>query len=476
MIHVPLIRWGEPYKSLDLDKVVHFDTGEPIAEVSQAVPGQVRRDLRKSKNARDALREIPCAELIKMVQQAGQLFMKEELPLGDGSQTPDQFVRQQSATTGLPEHMCRKNMDKIAFVLSQMDRILDALTRGLDLSILTAGHGYDSEKRLLSYQATTDVLGMVLPSNSPGVHTLWMPVAAMQIGLVLKPGPQEPWTPYRMVQAMIQAGVPAQAFAVYAGGGDVGAAVLESCGRTMLFGSQATVDQHGGNPRVQVHGPGYTKILVGDDKIDNWEEYLDLFVTSVALNSGRSCINCSGIWVPRHGHAIAEAMAEKLAKIEALPPEDPEAPLAAFTVPGVADAISAAIDADLEASGSADLVEKARGGKRLITREHCSYLLPTLVHCESPAHPIAKKEFMFPFATVVECPQDEMLANIGPTLVGSGITDDEKFRAALLDSPDIDRLNLGPVPTTKLDWLQPHEGNIVEFLYRARAFQSASAA
>ncbi len=474
MIHVPLIRWGEPYKSLDADKVVHFDTGEPIAEVSQAVPGMVRRDLRKSKSARDVLREIPCAELIKMVQKAGGLFMNAELPLGDGSQTPDQFVRQQSATTGLPEHMCHKNMDKIGFVLSQMDRILDALTRGLDMTILTAGHGEDADGRVLSYQATTDVLGMVLPSNSPGVHTLWMPVIPMQIGLVLKPGPQEPWTPYRMVQAMIEAGVPAQAFSVYAGGGDVGASVLESCGRTMLFGSQATVDQHAGNPTVQVHGPGYSKILVGDDKVDNWEEYLDIFVTSVALNSGRSCINCSGIWVPRHGRAIAEAIAEKLAAIQALPPENPEASLAAFTVPGVADAISASIDADLEDAGSDDLVEKVRGSKRLINREHCAYLLPTLVHCESPEHPIAKKEFMFPFASVVECPQDEMLATIGPTLVGSGITDDDKFRAALLDSPDIDRLNLGPVPTTKLDWLQPHEGNIVEFLYRARAFQRQS--
>jgi hypothetical protein len=69
-----------------------------------------------------------------------------------------------------------------------------------------------------------------------------------------------------------------------------------------------------------------------------------------------------------------------------------------------------------------------------------------------------------------------MLEKIGPTLVGTGITEDPAFQQALLDSPHIDRLNLGAVPTTKLDWLQPHEGNIVDFLYRARAFQSATAA
>jgi hypothetical protein len=80
---------------------------------------------------------------------------------------------------------------------------------------------------------------------------------------------------------------------------------------------------------------------------------------------------------------------------------------------------------------------------------------------------------MFPFVSVVECPQNEMIGSIGSTLVGSAITFDESFRHELLDAVHIDRLNLGAVPTIKLNWLQPHEGNIIDFLYRARAFQEA---
>ena len=80
---------------------------------------------------------------------------------------------------------------------------------------------------------------------------------------------------------------------------------------------------------------------------------------------------------------------------------------------------------------------------------------------------------MFPFTSVVQCPQAEMLREIGPTLVGTVISNDESFRQAAADATHIDRLNLGPVPTTRLNWLQPHEGNIVDFLFRARAFQSA---
>jgi hypothetical protein len=78
---------------------------------------------------------------------------------------------------------------------------------------------------------------------------------------------------------------------------------------------------------------------------------------------------------------------------------------------------------------------------------------------------------MFPFATVVQCPQEKMIEAIGPTLVCSAITEDAKFQRALLDATHIDRLNIGALPTIKLNWLQPHEGNIVDFLFRARAFQ-----
>jgi len=83
---------------------------------------------------------------------------------------------------------------------------------------------------------------------------------------------------------------------------------------------------------------------------------------------------------------------------------------------------------------------------------------------------------MFPFVSVVECPQAKMLGSIGDTLVCSAITNDEQWRRQLIDATHVDRLNLGPVPTIQLNWLQPHEGNIIDFLFRARAFQQAEVA
>jgi len=473
MLRIPILRWGEPYTSLQEEPVVHFLTGETLAKVSQANTGLLGRDMRHAARARSILTGIPVSELVELMKSAADLYLNATLPMGGGSQTPDDFARQQSASTGLPEHMAKANMKKNHFVLSNMDQILDALTRGLDPEILTRGYGTESRGVIVSYQVQSPVLGAVLPSNSPGVHTLWLPVIPMQVGMVLKPGPQEPWTPYRMAAAFFEAGLPKEVISIYPGGGDVGGEVVRRCGRSMIFGGTATIERYKGDPRVQVHGPGFSKIVLGEDVVDNWEQYIDLMAESVYCNSGRGCINCSGIWAPRHTREIAEALAERLGPVEPKPPEDPEASLAAFTIPGAAAAIWNSIASQLGDSGVEEVT--AKFGPRLVEKERCGYIRPTVIHCDSPDAPLANTEYMFPFVSVVRCPQEEVLRCIGPTLVLTAITEDKQLQRRFIDAPQVDRLNIGAIPTSHLDWLQPHEGNIVEFLFRPRAFQTSEA-
>src|SRR6185503_69392 len=161
MLQLSVLRWGQPYASLDVDELKHFSTGEPIAKVGRSNGGLIQRDIRKAQRARDLLREIPIAELIQRVARAGELYASAELPMGDGAQTPDAFVRAQSGTTGLPERLCRANMKKNMFVLSEMGRILQSLTRGLDFSVLSEGFG-EERGVPISFQAESPALGLVL--------------------------------------------------------------------------------------------------------------------------------------------------------------------------------------------------------------------------------------------------------------------------------------------------------------------------
>jgi acyl-CoA reductase-like NAD-dependent aldehyde dehydrogenase len=241
----------------------------------------------------------------------------------------------------------------------------------------------------------------------------------------------------------------------------------------MLFGDVGAVKAWKNDPRIELHGPGYSKVVIGEDSIDGFERYLDVIVHSIAENSGRSCINASGVWVPRRGREVADALAQRLAKIQPKPADDPDAQIAPFADPRVAERISAMIDTGLFEPGAEDYTAKYREGGRLVSFEGASYLLPTILYCESPEHGLANKEFLFPFASVVECSEEQMTEAMGPTLVVTAITHSERLKSRLLASPHVGRLNLGPIPTMKIGWDQPHEGNLFEHLYARRAFQQA---
>ena len=176
---------------------------------------------------------------------------------------------------------------------------------------------------------------------------------------------------------------------------------------------------------------------------------------------------------PRHGRDIAEALADKLGAIQARPLSDPDAKIAAFANPKVAQGISDMIDGQLAVDGAEDVTQRVRRD-RMIESNRCAFLNPTVVWCEDPAHPLASTELLFPFVSVVEVPQAELLERIGPTLVGTAITEDDVFVRELMASAHVERLNLGPIPTNRISWDQPHEGNLFEHLYRQRALQATA--
>jgi acyl-CoA reductase-like NAD-dependent aldehyde dehydrogenase len=465
MLHIPILRHGEPYESVDKIEIVHHATGQLIAKVSQANPGLISRDIHRWDS--DVLEQFSVREILAMCKKAAELFMTAALPVGDTRQTFEDYVRNLSATTGMPYGYCRLNAKKVHRTLDEMDIILAGLTRGFDLSILDQGYG-DDDGRTLSWFREARTFGAVLPSNSPGVHSLWMPAIALKTPVILKPGREEPWTPLRIIGAFAAAGVPREAFGFYPTDHSGASTLLHSVDRAMLFGDSSTTKAWSKDPRVELHGPGYSKVILGEDAADEWEKHLDLMVSSIAANGGRSCINASAVWTPKNADAIAQGLAQKLASIKALPAEDPEAQIAGFANAQMATRISAMIDGALP--GARELTAELRGSPRLVTIGRVAYLLPTIIRCDRD-HALANKEFLFPYASVVECPKDEIPDAIGPTLVGTVITKDKDFARSLMNCSHIDRLNLGPIPTWQLSWDQPHEGNLFQHLYRQRAFQ-----
>ena len=472
-IHIPILRLGKPYRSLD---TIKFSAAGRDLETSVANSGLIRRDLQNISQAVESLQAIPCDTLADYCEKAAELYLHAKLPWGDGNelQSPDDYVAALSQLTGLPHSLGRSNMGKVHAAMSNIRAVIAGLTRGMPLELFDRGFvrrdGLD-----VNFFPQTESLGVLLPSNSPGVNSLWLPALVMKIPVVLKPGREDPLTPFRIIQAMIAAGFPREAFGFYPTTHDGGDTLLFGTGRAIAFGNDATLKKYAPYRHIQVHGSGRSKVLIGDDYSDDWAKYLDVVVQSIAANGGRSCINASSVLISRNVDALSDALARKLSAIEPLSRDNPAALLCGFANTAMAHGIDERITELLQTPGAEDITARYRQGPRLVERHGQTFLQPTLIKC-APDHPLANTEFMFPFASILEVPQARMIESIGESLVVSAFTGDRDWTIDLMTSTNIERLNIGPFPTTRVQWEQPHEGNLFEFLYRRRALQGNLAA
>ncbi len=475
--HIPVLRQGKVYKSLDVQTVERLGTDEAAAEISFACADMIKYDMARMGEAREKLKAMKSADLIAITKRAGEIFLNDDLPIGlEGDlQSPEDYVLSLAATSGLPHSLIRMNMQRLGGIFGQVEDIFQGLTRGLDIEVLDKGYG-EQGGAPVSFSPTTNELAVILPSNSPAVNALWIPSISMKVPVLLKPGREEPWTPWRIIQAFIKAGCPPEAFSLYPTQHDGSGAIIRRAGRVMLFGDDSTVKQHEHDPRIEVHGTGYSKFVIGEDEIENWRDYVDSMVESVSANSGRSCICTSTIVVPKYGDEIARAVAERVAQIKPLAQDDPDAKLSGFANPKFAEWINEAVEEGLKSDGATDVTAEFREGDRFFNRDGMNYLQPTIIRCDSFDEELALREFLFPFASVVECPQAEVLDKVGYSLVMTAVTKDITWINQLFDCPDIERLNIGNIPTNRISWNQPHEGNLFEFLYTRRSFAIAEMA
>ena len=475
--HIPVLRQGQVYKSLDRQTVNRLGTEEPAAEISFACEDMIKYDIHNMGSAREALKKFSGKELVEITKNAGELFLNGDLPIGtEGAlQSPEDYVFSLAATSGLPHSLIRFNMKRLGGLFGQIDDIFKGLSRGLEWSVLDKGYG-EQGGAPVSFSPTTNELAVILPSNSPAVNALWIPAIAMKVPVLLKPGREEPWTPWRIIQAFIEAGCPPEAFSLYPTQHDGSGAIIRRAGRVMLFGDDSTVKQYENDDRVEVHGTGYSKFVIGEDEIENWEHYIDSMVESVSANSGRSCICTSTIVVPKYGDEIAHALSQKLCEIKPLAQDDPDARLSGFANPKFAEWINEAVEEGLRSDGARDVTAEYRVGDRFVERDGMNYLQPTIVRVDSFDEDLALREFLFPFASVVECPQSDVIEKTGYSLVMTAVTKDVEWINQLFDHPEIERLNIGNVPTNRISWNQPHEGNLFDFLYTRRSFAFAESA
>lgn len=465
-LRIPALRFGGEYYSEAQHNVVDLGTQEVLAQLSQVIPAQIATDCQRSglmDRAFTTLRKIPIQDRIAMSKLAGQYFICDTLPIGEEAQDFAGYREMVCRISGLSYPLLNQTAMRISATLDSTESIINGLSGGIPLEIFDTGFGNHAGApvRLVPQLKT---LGCCMPGNSPGVNVIPAIAPAFGVPYLIRPGSAEPVTAYRMTQAFIKAGFPAECFGYYPCG-HAGANIIPDLTKgAIVFGSDETVGKWKHNPLIHRHGSGFSKLILGEDIVDEWEQYLDIIVNCIAGNSGRSCYAVSLIVTPRYRDEIAEEVARRLAKIKPLPLDDAKSMLSAMAMPSMAKKIDKSINDELATGGAEDVTARFREGERLTMLEGRTYMQPTLVACDDMDHPLARKEFLFPYAGIVEASNDKAFTRMGPTLsLGLVTRDPELETRAIMSEARLLNINTS---TGVLQRSQPHEEHFLWLLYK----------
>ena len=132
-----------------------------------------------------------------------------------------------------------------------------------------------------------DLFAVHAAGNTPGVHGLWPEALALGYKVAVRPSPREPFTAFRLVSALREAGFPRDALYLptdYAAA-DVIVPAAELRDRVRRPGRRRQV-RH--DPAVLTKGPGRSKILITAEL--DWRDNVDVIVESVSHLGGIACV------------------------------------------------------------------------------------------------------------------------------------------------------------------------------------------
>jgi len=420
-------------------------SGAGLAEVSLVPPVYVHRALAALHRART----LSPAARAELLAKAADLFECATI----GGLSPTDYQHAVSRAGGVPISSVREANASVAHRVADA---FDSARRARPLGAVADWRDPSTRAGRAVWARRGSVFAVHAAGNHPGTHAIWPEALALGYRVAVRPSSRDPFTPHRLIAALHLAGFPADHVVLLPtdhGGAD---AVLRGADLGMVYGGSDVVKRYRGT-QVLSQGPGRSKILVTADT--DWRQHLDVIVGSVADHGGTGCVNASAVFVEGDPAPLAEAIAERLATMPSLPPEDFRAGL---PVQPVASAL--AIERHLRAVavgarawlGAAGIVDELG--------DSSAVLRPAVFEVDAPSAPQIRVELPFPCVWVAPWTRAAGVPPLRDTLVLTVLTRDDELVHRLVDEPTIRNVYVGARRTHWMASGVPHDGFLGDFL------------
>ncbi|MEU0004273.1 aldehyde dehydrogenase family protein [Streptomyces sp. NPDC006314] len=429
---------------------------QPVPDVAGRLAAELalapRVFVGRAMNALRAATPLPLDERVAAIARAGRLFATAEL----GELTPEAYEQAVSRVSGLPISVVRAATRTLV-------RRTAHLYRGLQFARPAGAVGEWRDPLTRTGRAVWtrrgEVLSVHAAGNHPGTHSLWPEALALGYRVAVRPSRREPFTPHRLVLALRAAGFRNDHVALLPTEHEPAETMLREA--DLAYGSDEIIREYAEDRKVLPLTPGRSKILLTAEV--DWRSQLDMLVDSVAHHAGTGCVNATAVFVEGDPAPVAEALAERLAELPSLPPDDDKARLPVQSV-RTAKALQSHV------LGRAKGARAWLGGDGFVDElgDGSAVLRPAVLELDRSDAPEAGTEVPFPCVWLAPWSRAEGVAPLRNTLVLSAVTEDEALIDALCDDPTISNLHLGGHPTHWTDTGMPHDGYLADFLMRSK--------
>jgi hypothetical protein len=437
------------YRTRNRQPVVDV-TGNPVAELSLVPPLFVTRTM----SALGKARTLPLEQRLTALAQAGQRFATGTI--NGLSPTDYQYI---VSRLGTPVATVRAAIDVIrrsatgAYVSAQHARPVGAVNDWRDGLTRTGRAVWIRRGNVFAVHAA---------GNHPAVHSLWLEALALGYRVAVRPSRREPFTPHRLISALRASGFGDDQVVLLPTDYAVADEILRQADLSMVYGGQEVIDKYATDPTVLPNGPGRSKILITADV--DWRDYLDMIVDSISYQGGVGCVNTTAVFVEGDPSPLAEAIAERLATIPSLPPDDEKAVLPVYslqTAKTFEEYLLTTAAGTTSHLGGHGVVDELGDGSAV--------LRPAVHRLDSPYATQVNVELAFPCVWVAPWTRETGTSVFINTLVLTALTQDEQLLDDLLTDPTIKNLYLGNHPTYWMEPGIPHDSYLGEFLMRSKA-------
>jgi acyl-CoA reductase-like NAD-dependent aldehyde dehydrogenase len=290
-------RWTDAADGATFERVSPV-TGEVVAVLSEGAPQDVDAAVAAARAARSTMASVPTVERAALCRAIAERLDARRAEL----------ARELSLEQGKPLDEAK---DEVRFA-AELYRDAGENVRRLETAVLPA---VDPNKRVLTIRQPHGVVGIITPWNYPVAIPSEYLSAGLAAGnaIVWKPAPTTSAIAVRLLECLLEAGVPPEGVNLLFGGGEVGSAmVAHPHVQAVGFTGSAAVGQKvaqaaGAKPLLLELGGNGPTIILEDADLDR---AIEAAAFGCFANAGQICQSSERILVPERIHdAVVEGLA-----------------------------------------------------------------------------------------------------------------------------------------------------------------------